>query len=105
MAAFDITPTVACPNVANATSVVILAANQSRRGFRIQNNTAGTIAWSEAGFALTGTTPTLANPCELITAGAYFESSSTPDYRCSTTDITVYQSSGSSTNLITVIAR
>ena len=105
MAFQDITPVITCPNVANATSVPVLAANPNRKGLRIQNNTAATIAWSEAGFALTGVTPTLANPCEQIVSGSYYESPAGNVFPVSTSAITVYQTTGASTNLISVVER
>lgn len=93
-------PNVTNPSIANATSVTLLSANAKRLGVEIQNNAAFDIAVSPAGIVMTGITPTAAKPCIVIRSG---QSWWTNDTFVSQSAFTVYQTSGSATELVTVI--
>lgn len=92
--------TTTTPAVANATSVTVLAANPSRRALNIQNNLETNIMVSVDGAALTGIVPTDTNIGFVLYPGDNL-GASIGDY-VPTGAITVYQTSGSSTRLITV---
>lgn len=92
------TPVTTNPVVANATSVTGLAANTSRKYLAIQNNLNVNISFSLAGGALTSIIPSTANPCHVLEPGRVYEC---PPHYISVAAITVYQASGSSSQLIT----
>ncbi len=96
-------PTTTTPTIATATSVTALAANGARKFLMIQNNSAANIAIGLEGQTLTGIAPTSTNKCVVLssTAGANvlrFDNLFVPG-----SAITVYQTSGSSINTVTVI--
>lgn len=94
------TATTTNPTIASGSSVPVLAANASRKYLNIQNNAAFNIVVSWNGGTLTGATPTNANPCMILYAnGGGYE---WPANFVPTSAITVYQASGSSTNLVSV---
>lgn len=88
------------PNVANATSVTLLAANADRRYLLVQNNSAANIALSLDGGVLTGIVPTVTNECIVLAPGASYES---PSHCCPVGAITCYQTSGGQINTISVV--
>jgi hypothetical protein len=94
------TPVHTNPNVANATSVTLLAANADRRYLLVQNNSAANIALSLEGGVLTGIVPTVTNECIVLAPGASYES---PSHCCPVGAITCYQTSGGSINTISVV--
>lgn len=87
------------PTVTNITSFTLLVANPDRIDCEIQNNMESNICVSLSNETLTGIAPTATNNCKVlvpqavITCGAPYPS---------LTAVTVYQASGSSTNLISV---
>jgi hypothetical protein len=95
--------TVATPTVATATSVTVLAANGFRKFLMIQNNSAANIAVGLNGETLTGIAPTSTNKCVVLPSSAgsniiRFDNNFVPNGA-----ITVYQTSGSSINTVTVV--
>ena len=94
------TPTQLCPSVANATSVTLLASNTARKYLLIQNNSGVNVALSLKGATLTGIVPTVTNQCIVLSPGMWYESNSA---YCSSSAITVYQTSGASINTVTVV--
>ena len=95
--------TVATPTVATATSVTVLAANGFRKFLMIQNNSAANIAVGLNGETLTGIAPTSTNKCVVLPSSAgsniiRFDNNFVPNGA-----ITVYQTSGSPINTVTVV--
>lgn len=95
----DITLTETNPTVTNATSFTLLAANADRVDCEVQNNTAANICVSGEGNVLTGIVPTSTNNCVVLVPQAVFSCGAPYPTRSA---ITVYQTSGGNTNLITV---
>jgi len=92
---YQATPTWSNPSVANATSVTVLAAG-TRTYLGVQNNTSGTITVGTGGQVLsniTGTNGIVVYPGQLYEA---------PSNAIPQGAITVYQTSGSTTTLISV---
>ena len=95
--------TTGTPTIATATSVTLLAANPFRKCLIIQNNSAANVAIGLEGQTLTGITVTSTNKCYVLpsTAGSNvirFTEGFVPGGA-----ITVYQTSGSPINTVTVI--
>lgn len=94
------TPAVTNPSFTNATSFTLVAANAARTYLLIQNNSAVNIAVSLEGGTLTGIVPTATNECIVLVPGDFYES---PANYCPQCAITGYQTSGATTNLVTVV--
>jgi hypothetical protein len=93
------TPTESNPSIADATSVTLVAANATRKYLLIQNNSAANVQVSLAGSVLTGIVPSTANPGLLLVPGASYESA--PNF-CTTSAITIYQTSGGAIETVSV---
>lgn len=87
------------PSVSTATSTTIVSAG-TYHYIEIQNNTAANIAISLSGATLTGITAGSGNACIVLTPGQEWHS---PPNFVTTGAITAYQTSGSTTNSITVV--
>lgn len=94
------TPTETTPSVLNANSFTLLAANSVRHYLLIYNGTGANIMISLGSLVLTGIVPTATNIGEVLTPGQYYEN---PAHFCSTSAITVYQTSGATVNTIVVV--
>ena len=96
------TPNATNPTVASGASVTLLAANANRKYLSVFNNhPTANLAVSWSGASLTSATPGLSNPCDIIPPGGGGRSFPDGGY-LPTSAITGYQSSGASTNLISV---
>lgn len=96
-------PTTTTPSIATATSVTALAANGARKFLLIQNNSAANIAVGLEGQTLTGIAPTSTNKCVVLSSSAganvlRFDNNFVPG-----SAITVYQTSGSTINTVTIV--
>lgn len=87
------------PTIPNATSTILLPANPDRRYLEIHNNTSTPVMISLSGLILTGSEPSPTNIGVLLQAGEEWKSSA---WFVPTSEITVYQATGASTNLIYV---
>lgn len=88
------------PSVTNATNFNCLPSNPARHGFIIQNGTAANIMINLGSGTLTGIIPTSSNLGIVLTPGSSYTSPA--DYTV-TGGISCYQTSGSTTNLISVV--
>lgn len=88
-------------SIPSANDTEILAASTSRKSVLVQNNAAFTVAIRVDGGALTGTTPTTAEPKIVLAPGASY-SASGPS--CPTGAIMAYQASGAATELVSVVS-
>lgn len=88
------------PSVTTATSFTCLAANTSRKGFTIQNNTAANIMINPNNGTLTGIVPTATNLGIVLTPASSYTS---PPNANPTAAITCYQTSGGTVNTISVV--
>ena len=96
------TPNPTNPTVASGASVTLLAANANRKYLSVFNNhPTANLAVSWSGATLTSSTPSASNPCDIIPPGGGGRSFPDGGY-LPTSAITGYQSSGASTNLISV---
>lgn len=98
---FSSAPTEVTPNVASGSSVTLLAANANRKYLLVYNGTGANIMFSLGGLTLTGIVPTATNIGEVLVPGQYYEN---PAHFCSTTAITVYQTSGATVNTIVAVS-
>lgn len=93
-------PVTTTPTIASGASTTILQPNPRRTYLLVVNDTAGSLALSLSGDALSGSTPSAIDRGLLLPAGASYE---TPAHYCPTGAITAYQASGAPTNGLTVV--